>query len=253
MYQYSLEWFQDIFSKCIKDVGMPVSKQESDMADFIRSINSHLTEVVFEYTAIGLLSEDFLPFAFTLSCSILMRHEDLSKASISSEEWSFFSQMSRKSKQDGHTDNLSSPKHSRKKHSSISDSVKKPDFVTDQKWIQLKKLELSFKCFRHIQTHISEHHKLWKSFMSSDDPLRFKPPLEMEEHSQELFVFDALSLFQKLILVKLLCKEHLAAAVKAFIELELGPSFGTKPALNLKHIVEESDTINPFIFILSHG
>ena len=67
------------------------------------------------------------------------------------------------------------------------------------------------------------------------------------------FLWEHLSDFQRLILIRILKPQSLTSSVRVFVEEQMGASFVSFGTADLGEVYEQSDAKTPLIFILSPG
>lgn len=84
----------------------------------------------------------------------------------------------------------------------------------------------------------------WQPWVDSADPIATPLPLEYATN---------VSLFQKLLLIRVFREERLLTAVQHFVGSVMGPRFAESPAAKMEDIYQNMDNKTPCIFILSTG
>ena len=287
MYQFSLTWFQGIFSACIQGVSSSPTGDEdaswtndSKFQQYIANIIQLLTKKVFDITSMALSSDHHLPFSFKFCSSILMQGDEIREIEpkISKAEWLALTENGTSLSPDvirhrGHVfvpptpPSTGSPVHSRRATSgshrkyTVSDKHKKPEFLSQEVWSASLRLESQLSCFIGLSAHLTNNSELWKAFINSAEPWEFKFTSDVmneltkqsDTRKPSKFNYKTLSHFQKLMLIKTFCPQHLTASVRWFIQLELGSEFIIKPPLDLGNVFKETNRFIPVLFILGPG
>ncbi|KAG8443822.1 hypothetical protein GDO86_009129 [Hymenochirus boettgeri] len=271
MYQFSLQWFHQVYVEAMKAAHAPQTMIVSS----------------------ALFTEHQLCFSFMLSVNIMRNNDSRSGGpsqdtlgSLPSTEWEFFL-------------------HSRKlidikENSQASDKDKDPIYripgqLTESTWKECQYLSTHMEPFSLLCESLLTNTQQWEDFQNCLNPYEFlkgsyipaAPPQQgrnwqnrnnysncsvisilhkpyeysdilsksagREERlsSPVLFKWEELSSFQKLLLIKVLRTECLISAIQEFIKM--GPTFLKSGRLNLRETLEESNARNPLIFILSPG
>ena len=90
----------------------------------------------------------------------------------------------------------------------------------------------------------SKEGAIWKQIIEQDDVIDVELPGEYE---------TKLSIFQKLLVFKILREEMTILAIKKYVKNCLGAEFIESPTFNLKASFQDSTSTTPIIFILSPG
>ncbi|XP_071080158.1 dynein axonemal heavy chain 6-like [Haliotis cracherodii] len=317
MYQFSLDWFQDMFTACItsnadqsststtsshyysgvirptssrshrqpspqpaSDVLSSMDNPEQLMKHLLSMID-RLTSSIYRVVSVGLFGHHQLTFSFMLASSVMRansRYEDsvshLDK--INELEWQVFLQGNiMASMLDDKTlaekDGLSPMERLESEAQAgdpNSDKHKKlPSWAADTTWRQCQHLDATIPAFASLCRSIMSHAQQWNSFMKAEDPYSLMSlPFKEEEGTNKdktapkeevrpgiVFPWEDLTSFQKLILVKVVRPDTLTAAAAKFIQSQLGPTYLSTGAFDLKEIYEDSTAKTPLIFILSPG
>jgi dynein heavy chain len=141
MYQYSLEWFREIFLKTIEK-----AEQSDDVQTRIRNINDHFTFSLYSNVCRSLFERHKLLFAF-LVCSRILMNEN----KIDLNEWRFF--------QAG--------------GSSTAEALPNvaSSWLSDRAWLEIQTLPTLPK-FSEFAKTFGDHMDAWKRIFDSSDPHR---------------------------------------------------------------------------------
>ncbi len=216
MYQYSLQFFVNLFNGCM---------DKSDKSDNleIRSKNmiNVTTEEVYTNVCRGLFEKDKKMFSLMIAVQI-MREEI---GSISSEEWSFFLTKG------GFIDDSHLPMNPAEEwiRSEMLGGL-----------VQLDKL----KGFDGILESVASDTVMWKMWFDSLTPQDEPLPGLWESR---------LTPFQKLLVIRVLRDEKVVDAVTNFILRNIGKHFVDVPAFDLNASFKDSSPLTPIIFVLSTG
>lgn len=79
MYQYSLQWFTDLFG-----IGLEQAPQHTDLSIRLENLNRYITQLIYENVSRSLFERHKLLFSFMLTAKILFGDK-----SLDDEEWRF--------------------------------------------------------------------------------------------------------------------------------------------------------------------
>jgi len=216
MYQYSLQWFQRLFSAAVKN-----SEQSTDAPTRIKCLIDFFTLSLYQNVCRSLFEIHKLLFSFLLCTKILFGDDQMNMS-----EWRFF---------------LAGPS------GQIDIKPNPTDWLDDLEWQQLyeqlfclEKLE----CFKGIEAYFIEFHKKFKKIYDATEAHKEKMPGEWDER---------LNSFQKMILLKALRADKITVAIQDFIVEKIGQQFIEPPTFNLQACYKDSSNISPLIFVLSAG
>jgi dynein heavy chain len=274
MYQFSIDWFKQLFLQCI------IQQQKCQSIDSISiQYRSHLihalTFATYCQTIQGLFREHHLLFAF-LMCTNIIRHAtskqlNVSSSLISADEWSLFvrggSVKELTSRQLGnlnsHQDSvtfcnirdLPSPSVSTKPTSQriveTTGSKSNLSWLSDAKWVACQRLGSALFAFNGLCNHILNNQQLWTAFHESTQPYHFLASDQMK--SCQGWPLHPLSSFHRLLLTKALRQDALYDSVREFVKDELGEVFVSTPVTNVMDLARQTKPHQPIIFILSPG
>eukprot|EP00960_Hanusia_phi_P050219 760078-Hanusia_phi.AAC.2 len=216
MYQYSLQFFINLFNAC-----MDKSPRSPDIAERVNIIIKVVTEDVYTNVCRGLFEKDKKMFSFMIAVQ-LMR---LETESISDEEWGFFLTKG------GYVDPAKLP----------------PNPCED--WIKTEILGglhnlNNLKGFESFLESVLAEASAWKEWFDKTAPHEEELPGKWEQE---------LSQFQKLLVIRVLRDEKLVEAVTLFIYKNIGKHFVDVPAFDLAASFNDSSPLTPIIFVLSTG
>ncbi|XP_066451266.1 dynein axonemal heavy chain 14 isoform X2 [Eleutherodactylus coqui] len=301
MYQFSLQWFHQVFVEAMKVSPSPQSpvaltsgtirplsrqrkdrpeEEESGRSEDIRrhldNICCNLTRNVYKIVSPALLTDHRLCFTFLLTVNIMKSSSEQEDSAppgrLPESEWEFFlhslllSNIMKKrisAENDGATDEL------------LGRGA--PEWLSGTTWQQCQYMSRHMESFSALCDSLSSGGQQWREFREAGELYEYlsKPytgppdPLSQEdvEHrvdpggaaDQEtsepaaLFHWEALTSFQKLLLIKVLRPECLISGVRGFITEKMGAEYIQSRPLNLKQALDESSPSSPLIFILSSG
>ena len=118
---------------------------------------------------------------------------------------------------------------------------KEIDFISDETWSLLVSLKNVNSNFEGIIESIKANPEVWKKYIDSTEPETSQIPL------------DNLTLFQKLLVLRVFHLHRVREGLRIFITEAVGKEFITPPPLNLANVFKESSPFNPIIFIITPG
>ncbi|CAM9362495.1 unnamed protein product [Pylaiella littoralis] len=216
MYQYSLEWFINLFEMAIdKAVKAHV------LEDRLKNLSECFTAMLYKNVCRSLFEKHKLLFSFLLSVKIMQGEERMDGG-----ELRFFLQ--------GTTSlDLEEP----------NPLANGEGWLTDKTWgeiIAAGKLAAMSGFKENFKSNLG----VWEGVFVSDDPLA-----EIEE-----VVGDAYQPFQKLCLLRAIRPDVVIPGVQKFVaQQEMGASFIEPPPFDLRACYEDSTCSTPLIFVLTPG
>lgn len=244
MYQFSLQYFNDIFNMTISN-----AEQSSDLDKRLNTLLNDTTFAIYRNVARGLFERHKLIFSFMVCVDIMKQH-----GNIMDNEWNYFlrgaSGMDRK-------------------------RPAKPaaEWLSEEVWDKCVDLEDSFKCFKGLtedllrtpiycalgELEIRLNPKESPDYSVPEPPPYTRPPTPKGDESPEPeddvvgHWEERLSSFQKLILVKNFKEEMLVNSVTDFVMMHLGRKFIENPPVSLDSLYEDITNMIPLVFVLSTG
>ncbi|CAM9811362.1 unnamed protein product, partial [Ectocarpus sp. 12 AP-2014] len=250
MYQYSLQYYQTLFDRCIDG-----AEKDSDLARRLANLVSYSTRVIYGNICRGLFERHKLLFS-ALICFQILRH----RSEIPREEWALFL------RGPGPVDRSAQP------------SNPNPARLTPVQWDLLFAAEqravgggghsdesggeqeeegdegvdgAASSPLEGLCESLTESWEAWVSWADKGDvwdesriPGAFFGKGKGEEGA---------SSFQKLLLVKAFREDQLLRCIAMFVGEKLGSSFAESPSASMEDIYADLDNKTPCIFILSTG
>ncbi|CAB1113079.1 unnamed protein product [Ectocarpus sp. CCAP 1310/34] len=215
MYQYSLEWFINLFEMAIDK-----ATKAHVLEDRLRNLSECFTAMLYKNVCRSLFEKHKLLFSFLLSVKIMQ-----GERRMDGEELRFFLQ--------GATSlDLEEP----------NPLANGEGWLTDKTWgeiITAGKLEAMSGFAESFKSNLS----VWEGVFVSADPWA-----EIEE-----VVGDAYQPFQKLCLLRAIRPDIVVPGVQTFVAQEMGTSFIEPPPFDLRACYEDSTCSTPLIFVLTPG
>jgi dynein heavy chain len=216
MYQYSLQFFVNLFNGC-----MDKADKSDDLGTRTGNMINVTTEEVYTNVCRGLFEKDKKMFSFMIAVQILMKEAE----TISADEWGFFLT----------------------KGGFIDESALPPNpaetWITTNMLSGLVQLE-AIAGFEGLMGSMSSDNDAWKEWMDTLAPQDEALPGTWE---------SSLTPFQKLLIMRVLRDEKVVDAVTNFIMKNIGKHFIDVPAFDLSASFADSSPLTPIIFVLSTG
>ncbi|TNJ29738.1 IAD-1alpha dynein heavy chain [Giardia muris] len=257
MYQYSLQAFNDIFSKSLTEA-------QTDPVVEVRLsyIIERLTENVYSYVSTSLFERHKLMFSFQLCTRIIST--EYPEGTIPPAELSFFV------KGDISLDQCTVPcPHSWISASSWKDLVKLHSILTslhndqslEERFIGTVKQRrneildndlakkfpvITSEIFKDLLQDITANEKEWRRYWDNDRPELIPLP---SIYSENPFITD----MQKLCILRCLRPDRVYVAVQLFVSNILGEKYVSPPVTLYDNIYKQSSRSTPMLFILSPG
>ena len=210
MYQYSLNWFINLFCNSID-----LAEKSEEMAERLSNINDHVTWTLYQTVCRGLFEEDRFLFSLLLCVYILKYQKKLTQ-----EEFIAFSSLP--NTDDGKEENTL-------KH-----------FGTDV-WQKLNHLAKTYTEMKKIINVVENNEEDWFKLINSD------PATILEMNFPE---YPDLTKFQKLIILKCIAGIHLKEIVPFFVKENIGEKYTVSPLPDMVKTYNESSSTTPIAFIL---
>ncbi|DBA83803.1 TPA: hypothetical protein ACH3X1_006326, partial [Trebouxia sp. C0004] len=218
MYQYSLEYFIQVFNHCIK-----TSPKSIDLPTRLRTLLDVITEFVYTTVCSGLFQAHRLIFSFLICIAIQQQAQ-----AITTAEWNFLLRGAQ-------TGPITRPNPA-------------PAVLTPAAWAALSALEDVLPVFKGLMRSMTLEAQAWIKWLQSAAPhLTPLPASWLPEGA------SAISQMQKLCLLKLVRPDCLVSAIQQYVVASLGPRFAEPGPVSLTQVSKDSNNTTPIIFILSAG
>lgn len=221
MYQFSLSYFTRLFNGVIETTGKN-ENTEQRIADLLTNI----TETIYVNVCRGLFNVHKKIFSFLVSAQIQLKSNKISPA-----EWKLF---------------LKGPSVLTTKRASVSEDPKPPAInkLTDIQWYGMCSLKLISSEWSSLLDHMKKEPKVWEAWVNESEPHLIDLPENFD---------NRISLFQKLLLIRLLRFEKTIYALDVFVEKSLSKRFTSTIPATMEEAYQDIDHLTPLIFILSNG
>jgi len=214
MYQYSLGWFQKLFSAAID-----AAEFSTVLSERIHHLNTFFRYSLYTHVCRSLFSKDRMLFSLLLTVRLLM-----SQGKVSSEEWRFLL-----------TGGLALERQQPPNPA--------PSWLADRAWSELCRLSTTNESMRGLHNDFGAMSNEWQQVYDAPEPHRASFPGKFEEMDS----------FSKLLIIRCLRPDKVLPAARDFIIEHLGEAFTESPGFDLAALFADSATDVPIIFVLSPG
>ncbi|XP_036367019.1 dynein heavy chain 1, axonemal-like isoform X1 [Octopus sinensis] len=213
MYQYSLEWFINIFL-----FGIEQAEKADNIPMRVENINKYFTYSLYTNVCRSLFEKHKLLFAF-LVCTKIKMNDSL----IDMSEWH----------------NLLAGGT----HKELELENPAPEWLTERSWNDILCLNI-LPNFGNIAVDFQKYLDDFKRIFDSSEPHREELPEEWE---------SKLDSFQKILILKCLRSDKVTNAMQDFVANNLGQMFIEPQTSDLGVVYKDSSPTTPLIFVLSQG
>ena len=214
MYQYSLDWFINLYRLSMSD-----SDPNTNVEERVQILISYFTYSLYRNVCSSLFEKDKLLYSF-LICSRLM----LANHKIKIEELRFLLS--------GIAGVLTEKQ-----------PEKAAEWIPDRSWTEIVQLGI-LSAFHSLPSDFKSSTYGWKAIYDSPDPAS----LEMPGDAATKY-----SAFQKLCILRCLRPDKVVPLIQQLVIDEMGQRFVEPPPFDLKLSYEDSSSTSPLIFVLSPG
>ncbi|TGZ66460.1 hypothetical protein CRM22_005313 [Opisthorchis felineus] len=215
MYQFALDGYIDLFHLSIDK-----SPRSGKLEDRIVHLNDYHTYAVYRYTCRGLFERHKLLFSFQICVKILE-----AAGKLNQDEYNFFLRGGIVLDRDNQFDNPC-----------IS-------WLSEQCWDNITELD-KLPNYHGLVTSFEQYPRDWHIWFTAAEPETSPLPGEWDNTTNE---------FQRMLIVRSLRPDRVAFCATSFITSNMGNRFVEPPVLDMKQVVEDSNTRTPLIFVLSTG
>eukprot|EP01155_Anaeramoeba_flamelloides_P010253 Anaeramoba_flamelloidesa325155_517.p1 GENE.a325155_517~~a325155_517.p1 ORF type:complete len:3661 (-),score=1024.13 a325155_517:18-11000(-) len=228
LYQFSLNFFLEIFKKVVNVNNPKLETVKGDKEQRLQILSGDLYTTLFRRVAVGLLNRDHLTFALRLA---QIRLQEIEKE-LDEDELSFLLNISRGIQ------------------TKVNLDFTKPFNLNKSQKNQLKKL-LQLNAFTNLVDSMKQNGNEWQKFFKSNNAETLIPQSFEGQFEKD----DTDKLFKRLLLIKALHPDRILAAGSQFVEEVLGKGFLSLPELDLKIVLEQgnSKTIVPILLCAQPG
>ncbi|EGD81584.1 dynein heavy chain 6 [Salpingoeca rosetta] len=227
MYQYSLEYFKQLFVQCIE-----ASEKASDLDTRLRNIISYSTENVFANVSRGLFERHKLMFSFMM-CIEILRVD----GTVTTPEWNHF---------------LRGSGAAEREYPPIPEHA--AAWLQEHVWHECCDLETAFPdVFAGLgQDLVTVPMPIELGSVTVTLNLHAGDTLKQGGEPSKAWA-EALTPFQKLMVIRALVPHRAVEGVAAFVSLSLGRRFVESPPVSMQALYNDMLSTVPLIFVLSVG
>ncbi|WAR21987.1 DYH2-like protein [Mya arenaria] len=215
MYQFSLDSYIDLFKMSIDK-----SQRSAKLEERILNLNDYHTYSVYRFTCRGLFERHKLLFSFQM-CTKILEHA----GKLNMDEYNFFLRGGVVIDRENQMDNPCS------------------GWLSDVAWDNITELE-KLTNFHGVITSFEQYPRDWNIWYTANEPENTSLPGEWDNACNEL---------QKMLIIRSLRPDRVSFCATSFITNNLGSRFVEPPVLDMQHVVQDSSTKTPLIFVLSPG
>jgi len=213
MYQYSLQWFRNLFVQAIR-----LSEKSDEHEQRLQNLNDFFTYYLYTNICRSLFERHKLLFAFLLTIRILEGFHE-----IDADEWSFI--ISGKTLT---TENHPNPD---------------PEWLDGRMWSEFCQIS-TLPAFKGLAENVIRSNSAWKAIYDAAEPQIATLPGEWA---------TKLNSFQKLCLLRAIRADRVPDGVLNYVIEKLGQKFVEPPPFNLLSCFKDSNVTTPLVFVLSKG
>ncbi|KAI8465887.1 MAG: dynein heavy chain 7 [Monoraphidium minutum] len=226
MYQFSLGYFNRLFSACIEG-----SDPADDVPARLQLLSDYTTDAVFRNVSRGLFEEHKGLFAFLLAAAVA-RHP--SAGEVSESEWGFFLRGP-------------PPPAGAAAGGGGGGGQRRPEWLEGGAWRAVAVAEGAAPALKGLAASVAgPDAAAWREWVESDDPHLWPLPGPWQAS------LPAAS-FCRLLLLRALREEKLSSACTQYAAARLGPAFAEPAPWTLEEVFADTSARTPVIFILSTG
>lgn len=213
MYEYSLSSYLTVFMNALE-----TSKKDNVLSARLRFITEKLTQLVYEFTCMGIFESHKLMFSFQMTTMIMDGDDELNR-----EEMDFFL----------------------KGNTSLDSVSPKPfNWMSTNGWKDAIRLQELGGSWASLLNNIQDNEPQWKRWYDMEAPEMAILPCRYSE---------SLNKFQQLCLCRIFRPDRVWNAIKNFIMDRMNEFYVKSPPLVYEKIYAQSTEKTPIVFILSPG
>jgi len=227
VYQYSLNWYKDIFNFAILNTQGQVITDKSKRLDILKE---NFTSLLYDKVCMSLFEKDKIVFSFLLNMKIRM-------ISLPPETQALYGTENRFLVTGGSGKEFNNPNPAKI-------NGREDNWLSNNSWNSLNELALLAEKYSKLTWSFNEKYDEWKRIMESNDPISENYPEP----------FENLYLFEKLLIMRVIRPDKTIPVLRNFISISLGNSkYITSPPFDVHKAYLESKNTTPIFFILSPG
>ena len=215
MYQFSLEYFNQLFLVCIQK-----SEKSNDLEQRLANVMKYASFTVYSTVSRGLFGEHKITFSFMLTTSIYRKTGDITDA-----EWVLFLVGA------GIVDESKLPPC--------------PNGLEMAQWVLLCVISDRIENLSSVAVSVSKDVQTWKDLYDCTSPGTIGSLPDP--------IGDEITPFQRLLLVKVFRPEKIVECIGDYISGIMGREYIEQPPLDLHVVFPDTSSSTPLVFILSAG
>jgi len=214
MYQYSMPWFVNLFTRAIED-----SEKSDDMAQRLETLLDFSTYLIYENICRSLFEAHKLLFSFTVTIRILQ-----AKGEVNADEYRFFLSGSAGAKRE---------------------ETKRPDapWITAAVWNAVTSLSTLPK-FEGLDKSVAQKLSLWRAYFDSSDTHKERIPGSWQAELDPL---------QRLCVLRCFRPDKVVPGMQMLVTHYIGARYIEAPPFNLATSFRDASNLLPIVFVLSAG
>lgn len=213
MYQYSLQWFTNLFIQAIR-----LAEKSADLPQRLESLNNYFTYYIYSNVCRSLFEKDKLLFSFIM-CIKVLQGDNL----IDPIQWRFLIS----GKAPGH----------------VAMENPAPDWIDARMWAEIQALS-GIDVFNGFEKDVKILLDEWKAYYDNMDPQKMALPGPRNK---------AYDTFQKMCVLRCFRADKVPEAILDFVMEKMGQKFVEPPPFNLSSCYADATVMTPLIFVLSKG
>lgn len=213
MYQFSLNWYINLYIFSIEN-----ANKSKDLMRRLKFLMDAITQNLYNNVCRSIFEKDKLLFSLILTTKILLASKQIDRA--------IFTYLL----VGGTNENPTEPNPA-------------PKWINEKMWIEifrLKQLPILDGFMESMKANLSE----WQHYFDVANP-----HLELLPEPWQ----TKLTAFERLVVLRAFRPDKLAAAIREYVQNEMGASFVTPPQFDIAKSFEDSNCLTPLVFILSPG
>ncbi|XP_033636218.1 dynein heavy chain 2, axonemal-like isoform X2 [Asterias rubens] len=215
MYQFSLDSYIELFNTSIDK-----SQRSPQLETRILNLNEYHTYAVYRFTCRGLFEKHKLLFSFQMCTKILE-----AAGKLNMDEYNFFLRGGVVLDREEQMDNPCS------------------GWLADASWDNITELD-KLANFHGLVQSFEQYPRDWHVWYTSSEPETAPLPGEWDSACNEL---------QRMLIIRSLRPDRVSFCATSFIVNNLGSKFVEPPVLDMKAVLDDSNTKTPLIFVLTTG
>jgi dynein heavy chain len=214
MYQYSLTYYKRLYNRCID-----AADASDDLSTRLTNIIEYMTLFVFRSVCRGLFARHELLLSLMMCASILKR-----KGVVKVDEWNLLLRGAGM-----FVNTAPNPL---------------PRIISEAGWNLAGALQVQVEAFAGLCDKVTAEVDVMREWGSCKNPESTRIPAGFDK---------SLTVFQKMLLIKVFREEKLLFAARDFVALNMGTAFVESPPVLMKDLYADTDPLTPIVFILSTG